>query len=63
MLFAGWISDHVFRSKSQRVCVIEMALVACCMAVLHFVQDDANPIVVLALLALKLLRKMLLEFH
>ena len=52
MLCAGWISDHVFKSKSQRVCVIEMALVACCMAVLHFVQDEANPVVVLALLAL-----------
>ena len=51
MLCAGWISDHIFKSKSQRVCVIEMILVAVCMVVLHFVQDTASPITVLVLLA------------
>ena len=52
MLCAGWISDHVFGGKAQRVCAIEMALVAICMAVLHFLPDNASPILMLAVLAL-----------
>ena len=52
MICAGWISDRVFRSKSQRVCVIEMGLVAICMLALYLVQDSAGPVTVLILLAL-----------
>lgn len=52
MLCAGWISDHVFHSKTQRVCAIEMALVAVCMLVLHFLPDTASPVLMLSILAL-----------
>lgn len=51
MLSAGWISDHVFKSKSQRVCAIEMGLVAICLVVLFLVQDIASPALVLGILA------------
>lgn len=51
MLSAGWISDHVFKSKSQRVCAIEMGLVAICLVVLFVVQDIASPALVLGILA------------
>lgn len=52
MLCAGWISDHVFGGKAQRVCAIEMGLVAVCMAMLHFLPDGSSPIATLAILAL-----------
>ena len=52
MLCAGYISDKFFKSKSQRVCAIEMALVAGCLIALHYLQDAGQPIVFLILLAL-----------
>ncbi|MBQ7517911.1 MAG: MFS transporter [Bacteroidales bacterium] len=52
MLCAGWISDHLFHSKAQRVCAIEMGLVAVCMVVLYLLPADASPVLLLALLAL-----------
>ena len=52
MIFAGYISDKLFKSKSQRVCAIEMALVAGCLIALHYLQDAGQPIVFLILLAL-----------
>ena len=51
MLCAGWISDHVFGGKAHRVCAIEMALVAICMVILHFLPDTASPILVLLVLS------------
>ncbi len=52
MIFAGWISDKVFKGKEQRVSAIEMGLVAICLVVLQFLPADASPVLVLALLAL-----------
>ena len=52
MLCAGYISDKFFKSKSQRVCAIEMALVAGCLIALHYLQDAGQPIMFLILLAL-----------
>ena len=52
MLCAGYISDKFFKSRSQRVCAIEMALVAACLIGLHFLQDAQQPILFLILLAL-----------
>ncbi len=51
MLCAGYISDRFFGSRSQRVCVIEMALVALCLIVLHYIQDMDSPVLFLAVLA------------
>lgn len=51
MLCAGWISDHVFGGKAHRVCAIEMALVAICMVVLHFLPETASPVLVLLVLS------------
>lgn len=52
MLCAGFISDRLFGSKSQRVCAIEMAIVAVCLVVLHYIQDLDSPILLLAVLAI-----------
>lgn len=52
ILFAGWISDHLFKGKTQRVCAIEMGLTALCLLVLQFLPKTASPILVLCLLAL-----------
>ncbi|MBQ5395696.1 MAG: MFS transporter [Alistipes sp.] len=52
MLCAGWVSDKFFGGKSHRMCVVEMFLVAICMAVLQFIPADTNSVVVLVLLAL-----------
>ena len=52
MLCAGWVSDKFFDGKSHRMCVVEMFLVAICMAVLQFIPADTNSVVVLILLAL-----------
>lgn len=52
MLCAGYISDKFFKSRSQRVCAIEMALVAVCLIVLHFIQDAGLPVLFLVILAL-----------
>ena len=52
MLCAGYISDKFFKSRSQRVCAIEMGLVAACLLGLHFLQDAHQPILFLVLLAL-----------
>lgn len=52
MLCAGYISDKFFKSKSQRVCAIEMALVAICLVALHYVQDMNKPILFLVILAI-----------
>ena len=52
MLCAGYISDKFFKSRSQRVCAIEMGLVAACLIGLHFLQDAQQPVLFLILLAL-----------
>jgi len=52
MLFAGMVSDKFFHSRSQRVCAIEMALVAACLVALHFIQDTHSPVLFLVVLAL-----------
>jgi len=52
MIFAGFISDKFFHSRSQRVCAIEMALVAGCLVALHFIQDMGSPILFLTVLVL-----------
>ena len=52
MLCAGWVSDRFFGGKTQRMCAVEMLLVAVCMIVLHFLPADASPYLVLVLLAL-----------
>ena len=52
MLCAGWVSDKFFDGKAHRMCVVEMFLVAICMAVLQFIPADASSVVVLILLAL-----------
>ena len=52
MLCAGYISDKFFNSRSQRVCAIEMGLVAACLIALHFLQDAQQPVIFLILLAL-----------
>lgn len=52
MIFAGWISDKVFKGKEQRVSAIEMGLVAICLVVLQFLPADSSPVLVLAILAL-----------
>ena len=52
MVFAGFVSDKLFKSRSQRVCAIEMVLVALCLVALHYVQDLHSPVFFLILLAL-----------
>lgn len=52
MIAAGYISDKFFKSRSQRVCVIEMALVAICLVALHYIQDMNTPVLFLLVLAL-----------
>ena len=52
MIAAGYISDKFFKSRSQRVCVIEMALVAICLVALHYIQDMNTPVLFLFILAL-----------
>lgn len=52
MLAAGWITDHWFHSKGQRVCVIEMILTGLCLVAIHFLPDDSSPVIMLVLLAL-----------
>lgn len=52
MLCAGLISDKLFKSKSQRVCAIEFALVAVCLVALHYIQDMNSPVLFLAVLAI-----------
>ena len=52
MLSAGWITDHLFKSKGQRVCVIEMVLTGLCLLAIHLLPDGTSPVVMLVLLAL-----------
>ena len=52
MLSAGWITDHLFKSKGQRVCVIEMVLTGLCLLAIHILPDGTSPVVMLVLLAL-----------
>jgi OPA family glycerol-3-phosphate transporter-like MFS transporter/OPA family sugar phosphate sensor protein UhpC-like MFS transporter len=52
MILSGWISDKVFNGKAQRVCLIEMIIVAVLLGILHFLPDTASPILLLILLAL-----------
>lgn len=52
MLAAGWISDKLFGGRAQRVCVIEMGLVAICLIGLWLLPADANKVYMLILLAL-----------
>lgn len=52
MLAAGWITDHLFHSRGQRVCVIEMILTGVCLLAIHFLPEGTSPVVMLVLLAL-----------
>ena len=52
MIFAGFVSDKLFKSRSQRVCAIEMAIVALCLVALHYIQDMNSPVLFLIMLAL-----------
>lgn len=52
ILCAGWMSDKFFGGKAHRMCVVEMFLVAICMAVLQFIPSETNSVIVLILLAL-----------
>ncbi|MBQ7683615.1 MAG: MFS transporter [Bacteroidaceae bacterium] len=52
MMCAGWVSDRFFGGKAQRVCAIEMGIVALCLLALHFLPADASSMLVLVLLAL-----------
>ena len=52
MVSAGWITDHVFKGKGQRVCVIEMCLTGLCLLAIHFIPEGSNPVIMLVLLAL-----------
>lgn len=52
MLAAGLISDKLFNSKSQRVCAVEMGLVAVCLVALHYVQDLHKPVLFLVILGI-----------
>ena len=52
MIFAGYVSDKLFKSRSQRVCAIEMVLVALCLVALHYIQDMHSPVLFLIVLAL-----------
>ena len=52
MLAAGVISDKFFKSRSQRVCAIEMILVALCLVALHYIQDMHSPVLFLIVLAI-----------
>jgi Sugar phosphate permease len=52
MLAAGFASDRLFKSGTQKVCAIEMFLVALCLVALHFIQDWGHPVLFLIVLAL-----------
>ncbi len=52
MLTAGWISDKIFGGRAQRVCILEMGLVAICLLGLWLLPADANKVYMLILLAL-----------
>lgn len=52
MLSAGLISDKLFKSQTNKVCAIEMGLVAVCLVALHFIQDWNRPVLFLIVLAL-----------
>lgn len=52
MLTAGWITDHLFHSRGQQVCVIEMILTGVCLLAIHFLPAGTPPVVMLVLLAL-----------
>lgn len=52
MVSAGWITDHVFKGKGQRVCVIEMCLTGLCLLTIHFLPEGTSPVAMLVLLAL-----------
>lgn len=51
MMCAGWVSDRFFAGKAQRVCAIEMGIVALCLVALHLLPADASSVLVLVLLA------------
>lgn len=52
MLVAGWVTDHWFHSRGQRVCVIEMLLTGVCLLAIHLLPEGTSPVVMLILLAL-----------
>ena len=52
MISAGWITDHVFKGKGQRVCAIEMVLTGLCLLAIHFLPEGSNPVIMLVLLAM-----------
>lgn len=52
MVSAGWITDHVFKGKGQRVCFIEMCLTGLCLLAIHLLPEGSSPVAMLVLLAL-----------
>ncbi|MBQ9310314.1 MAG: MFS transporter [Bacteroidales bacterium] len=52
MLSAGWITDHVFKGKGQRLCFFEMILTAVCLLAIHLLPAGTSPVVMLVLLAM-----------
>ena len=52
MVSAGWITDHVFKGKGQRVCMIEMCLTGICLLAIHLLPEGSSPVIMLVLLAL-----------
>lgn len=52
MIFAGYVSDKFFHSRSQRVFAIEMVIVAVCLVALHYIQDMNRPVLFLVMLAI-----------
>lgn len=51
MLCAGWISDKFFKGRAQRVCAVEMIILAVLLVVLQFLPEDASPVFLLVILA------------
>lgn len=50
MIFAGWATDKLLKSKGQRMCVIEMAITALCLVGLWLL-PKGHPVAMLVLLA------------
>lgn len=52
MLFAGFISDKIFHGRAQRVCAIEMFLVAICLFFLWLFRESLGAVGMLILLSI-----------
>lgn len=51
MLAGGWVADNVFKGKAQRLCAIEMGIVALCMLLLYILPENASSLLMLVILA------------